>query len=122
MVTLRIKAGPVSALARLNDTATAKAVLQALPFQGKANTWGNEIYFSIPVSMGEEDPKEVVQPGDIAFWPPGKSFCIFWGPTPASRGNEIRPASPVNVIGQVLGDPTVFENVPSGALIEVDRA
>jgi uncharacterized protein len=122
MVGIRIKVGQVSAQAELNDSATAKAVAAALPLRARANTWGDEIYFSIPVSMGEENPRDVVQAGDLAYWPPGKSMCIFWGPTPASRGNEIRPASAVNVVGRIIGDPTVFGNVPSGAPVEIEKA
>lgn len=122
MRTIRITAGEISATAELNDSATATAVWNALPLHSKVNTWGDEVYFSIPVSMGDEDPKSVVDIGDIAFWPPGKAFCLFFGPTPASRGNEVRPASPVNVIGRVSGDATVFRRVPSGTSIEVDKA
>jgi uncharacterized protein len=122
MVAIRIKAGQVSAQAELNDSATAQAVAKALPIRTRMDTWGDEIYFSIPVSMGADNPREVVQAGDLAYWPPGKAFCIFWGPTPASRGDEIRPASAVNVIGRVVGDPTVFGSVPSGATVEIERA
>ena len=93
------------------ENLTAFAIWEALPFEGRANTWGDEIYFSIPVVVGSENPKEVVNMGDIAYWPPGKAFCIFFGSTPASRGGEIRPASPVNVIGRILDEPHVFRKV-----------
>jgi len=118
---IRIVAGDVEVFATLLDNRTADAVWNALPFEAAANTWGDEIYFSIPVSLGEEDGREVVDPGDLGYWPPGKAFCIFWGPTPASRGTEIRPASRVNVFGKVEGDPKVFDRVPSGARIVVER-
>ncbi|MBO2522140.1 MAG: hypothetical protein LOD85_01905 [Clostridia bacterium] len=119
---IRIVAGSVKVTATLLDNRTADAVWQALPLEASAQLWGDEIYFSIPVSLGEEESREVVEAGDLAYWPPGKAFCIFWGPTPASRGSEIRPASPVNVFGRVDGDPTVFDQVPSGARIVVERA
>ena len=77
---------------------TVEAAWKALPFETKVNIWGDEIYFSIPVSLGEENARATVDLGDIGYWPPGQGFCIFFGPTPISRGNEIRPADPVNVI------------------------
>lgn len=119
---IRVSAGPVSALADLNDSATADALWAALPIEARASTWGDEIYFGIPVHHAEESAVAVVEMGDIAYWPPGNAFCIFFGPTPASRGNEIRPASPVNVLGRVHGDAAAFKKVPSGARIVIDRA
>jgi hypothetical protein len=101
---------------------TAQAVWEALPFAAGANTWGDEIYFSIPVEVDAEEPREVVDVGDLGYWPPGKAFCIFFGPTPASRGDEIRPASPVNVFGRVTGDPGVFKKVRAGERVRVERA
>ena len=101
---------------------TARAIWDALPLEAKASTWGDEIYFSIPVDAEAEDPREVVEMGDLGYWPPGGAFCIFFGTTPASRGEEIRPASPVNVFGRVEGDPRVFTSVSSGALVRLERA
>jgi len=101
---------------------TAQAVWEALPLEAGANTWGDEIYFSIPVEVEAEDPREVVDLGDLGYWPPGNAFCIFFGPTPASRGDEIRPASPVNVFGRVTGDPKVFRKVRAGERVRVERA
>jgi len=118
---LKISAGGVTATAELNDSRTADAIWRALPIEARASTWGDEIYFSIPVSVEEDQPKSVVDLGDVAYWPPGKAFCIFFGPTPASHGDEIRPASPVNVVGKVEGDPRVFRRVSSGARIVLDR-
>ncbi len=86
-----------------------------------ANVWGDEIYFRIPVALAEENAQEVVELGDLGYWPPGNAFCIFFGPTPVSRGNEIRPASPVNVFGKVEGDPSVFKRVTGGTPVLVEQ-
>jgi len=119
---IKITAGNVTALAELNDSQTATAIWEALPIQARANTWGEEIYFSIPVHLGEEKAKAVVNLGDLGYWPPGNAFCIFFGPTPVSHGEEIRPASPVNVFGQIIGDPKVFKGVRSGERVVIERA
>ena len=107
--------------AQLNDNKTAQNIWDALPIEGSVNTWGDEIYFSIPVNIGSENAKEVVLEGDLGYWPPGSAFCIFFGPTPASEGKEIRPASPVNIFGKVIGDPKVFKKVRSGAKITIEK-
>jgi len=101
---------------------TVKAIWENLPFETRANTWGDEIYFSIPVSLKEENAQETVEIGDLGYWPPGQGFCIFFGPTPISRAGEIRPADPVNVFGKVTGDPKVFKKVRSGDKIRIERA
>jgi len=119
---IKITAGSVTATAELNDSQTAQQIWEALPIEGTANTWGDEIYFSIPVTCDYEDPQEVVELGDLGYWKPGSAFCIFFGPTPMSRGNEIRPASGVNVFGRVAGDPEVFKAVPDGADILIEAA
>jgi hypothetical protein len=119
---IRITAGRVSAEAVLNGSKTAEAIWDALPFSIPGETWGDEIYFGIPVKAKPEDARAVVNLGDLGYWPPGSAFCIFFGPTPASRGDEIRPASPVNVLGRVLGDPAVFKSVRSGTTVRVERA
>ncbi len=121
MRTIRITAGSVSATAQLNDSKTADAIWDALPIEARGNTWGDEIYFSIPVKLGSENGQEVVEVGDLGYWPPGTAFCIFFGPTPASRGNEVRPASPVNVFGHVDGDATVFRRAGSSKVV-IERA
>jgi len=118
---IRITAGQVAATAVLNETQTAEAIWDALPIQARANTWGDEIYFSIPVQLDEEDAQGVVNLGDVAYWPPGHAFCIFFGRTPVSRGNEIRPASPVNVFDRIEGDARVFAKAPDGAKIVIER-
>jgi uncharacterized protein len=119
---IRITAGGVSVAATLNESRTAEAIWQALPLEARANRWGEEIYFSLPLVCEPESPRAVVEMGDLGYWPPGKAFCIFFGPTPASRGSEIRPASPVNVFGRVDGDPTVLRKVSSSATVRVERA
>lgn len=101
---------------------TAEMILDALPIESRGSRWGEEIYFSIPVEQGEENPQEAVDRGDLAYWPPGNAFCIFFGRTPASRGDEIRPASPVNVFGQVEGDISKLGDFSSGSQIKVERA
>lgn len=101
---------------------TVDAILSKLPIEGKANIWGDEIYFSIPVEVGAENQSDVVQLGDIAYWPPGNALCIFFGPTPASWDEEIRPASPVNVIGRIVDDLRIFKLVSRGDRIRLERA
>jgi hypothetical protein len=118
---IRITAGGVSAVATLDGSPTARAIADALPLEAKVETWGDEIYFSIPVGLEEDGARPVVELGDLGYWPPGRAFCIFYGPTPASRGSEIRPASPVNVFGRVDGDPTVFRTVRAGATVRLTR-
>ncbi len=118
-----ITAGDIMADGVLNDTRTAIAIWNALPLTGKANTWGDEIYFAIPVKEElEPTAQEIVDIGDLGYWPSGRAFCIFFGPTPASTGNEIRPASAVNIIGRVEGDPTVFKKVKDGARVLINPA
>lgn len=114
-------AGEVYAELSEENPRTARAVWDALPIEARASTWGDEIYFSIPVDAEAENPKEVVEMGDLGYWPPGSAFCVFFGPTPASRGDEIRPASPVNVLGRVEGDPRVFKKVRSGERVVLER-
>jgi hypothetical protein len=100
---------------------TVDAIWSKLPIEGKANTWGDEIYFPIPVQVGAENQSEVVQMGDLAYWPPGNALCIFFGPTPASWDKEIRPASPVNVIGRIVDNPRLFKLVSPGDKIRLER-
>jgi len=116
-----IKARPIEAAAELNDTRTAQAIWDALPIKGHANLWGEEIYFPIPLDLELEAGQELVNVGDLGYWPQGNAFCIFFGPTPVSRGDEIRPASPVTVFGKVIGDATVFRQVASKIEITIER-
>ena len=105
--------------ASLNDSKTAQNIWDTLPIEGIVNTWGDEIYFSIPVNVGSENAKAVVSEGDLGYWPPGNAFCIFFGLTPASQGNEIRPASPVTVIGRVVGNPKSLSRTSDGAGVKL---
>lgn len=116
---ISITAGDVKVEAVLNDTPTADAIWAALLITGRANRWGDEIYFEIPVRLASENGKDVVEDGDLGYWPPGQAFCIFFGPTPVSRGNEIRPASPVNVFGKVEGDARALRSVRNGAEVVI---
>jgi uncharacterized protein len=119
--TLRITAGSVSMQAALDGSRTARAIWDALPIEAGAQTWGDEIYFKIPVALPEDDAQAVVERGDLGYWPPGQAFCIFFGPTPASQGDECRPASPVNVFGHVDGDPTAFKAIRAGTRVRLER-
>lgn len=116
-----IRAGQVQVSAELNNGRTAEAIWQSLPLSAAGNTWGDEIYFAIPVRLDEEDARAVVALGDLGYWPPGHAFCMFFGPTPVSRGKEIRPASPVNVFGHIVGDPTVLKQVQDGEKVTLER-
>lgn len=118
---IKIKVSEMELTARLNDSDTAKHIWDILPFGGHANVWGEEIYFVIPLELGPENPREVVAKGDVAYWPPGKALCLFFGKTPASRGDEIRPYSPVNVVGRIEGDPTILNRVALEDIVEVTR-
>ncbi len=120
---IKIKAGNVEAEGVLNDSPTARKIWEALPIEARGNTWGEEIYFAIPVKSSlEKDARELVDVGDLAYWPSGSAFCIFFGPTPVSRGNEVRPASAVNVIGRVTGDAKAFKKVSDGAKVRIEKA
>jgi len=119
---IKITIGDVAATAILNDTKTADAIWKSLPLSFAVDTWGEELYGAIPLKMNPEAAREVVERGDLGYWPPGQAFCIFFGPTPASRGDEVRAASPVNVFGRVEGDTTVFRKVTDGATVVVERA
>jgi hypothetical protein len=120
---IRILIGDLRVEAELNESKTAQLIWEALPMEAKANLWGEEIYFAIPVNTGlEQEAREVVLAGELGYWPTGHAFCIFFGPTPASRGDEIRAASAVNVIGKVLSDPKVFRKGKDGAKIILEKA
>jgi len=117
-----IIAGSVRAEAMLNDSPTAQEVWEALPIEGKANVWGDEIYFGIPVEAEQApDARAEVELGELGYWPVGKAFCVFFGPTPVSRGDKPRAYSPVNVLGQITGDATVFRAVRGGTTVRIER-
>ena len=117
-----IAAGNVAVEAQLNESKTATAIWDVLPIDATGETWGDEIYFDIGLTVGLESPRDVVAVGDLGYWPPGHAFCVFCGPTPLSRGAEIRPASPVNLVGRVVGDAKVFKRVSAGTRVTLRRA
>ena len=109
--------------ARLDDTPTARQVWAALPFSGRANTWGEEVYFSVPVQAQlEPDARQVVDPGAVCFWVGGSALALPFGPTPASVGDECRLVSEVNVLGMIEGDPRLLASVGDGDQVRVERA
>ncbi|MEZ4673322.1 MAG: cyclophilin-like fold protein [Caldilineaceae bacterium] len=106
--------------AELNDSETAQEILAALPLEANATKWGDEFYFDIPVQLAEAaDARAEVEVGALAYWPPGNAFCIFFGPTPVSRGNEPRAYSPINVFGRLLDDVAPLRSIRSGAAVKV---
>ena len=117
-----IRAGGVEQEAILNDSPTAAKIREALPIEASANTWGDEIYFAIPVHAELSGPKELVEKGDLGYWDSGHAFCIFFGPTPVSNAGEIRPASAVDVVGKLLGEPEDFKAVNDGEKITIEKA
>lgn len=120
---IRITVGDVSLAAELNDSPTANAILQSLPLLASGNRWGEEIYFSIPVSQEiAPDARAEMKVGELAYWPPGKAFCIFFGPTPASEDQQPRAASPVNPIGRILDETHPLTETPDGAEVLVEKA
>ena len=122
MPSLKLTIGGVVISAELFDTATAEALLAAAPFSGKAMTWGHEVYFGTPVRVPRQPgARSVVQPGELTFWPDGNTIEIGFGPTPISRDQEIRLASPSNVWGRALGDVRQLRSVHAGAPITVER-
>jgi len=122
MKTIVIRAGEVEMRAELEEGPTAKLIWDALPIQGRVNRWGDEIYFSIPVRTGSEPgAREDVDVGELGYWPPGSAFCIFFGPTPASTGSKPRAASPVNILGRVVGNAAEFRKVRDGEKIFLER-
>jgi hypothetical protein len=120
---IRILISDLRVEAELNESRTSQMIWEALPLEAKINLWGEEIYFSIPVETGlEGGSRKVVSAGELGYWPTGHALCIFFGPTPASRGDEIRAASAVNVIGKVLSDPKAFLKVKDGVKIRLEEA
>ena len=122
MAKINISVGNVSLEAEMLDTPTAKNILEALPFESSANVWGDEIYFDIPLSLKQEPSARAdVEVGDLAYWPAGPAFCIFFGPTPVSTGTQPRAYSPVNVFGRILGNAKQLKAVSSGAAVMVTK-
>ncbi len=120
---IRISSGDVSVEAELNDKPTTQKVWEALPIEAHANTWGDEVYFGIPVQAeSEPDARTEMEVGELAYWPTGRAFCIFFGRTPASTGDAPVAASPVNILGRVLGDATAFKAVMDGDKVVIEAA
>jgi len=121
MKKVMISCGRLSYEAELFDTATGKMMVKEIPLEGNANIWGEEIYFPLSFTAElEENAKEEVDIGTIAYWPPGKAFCIFFGPTPVSTSLKPRAYSPVNVIGKINGDLAELQNISPGEKIKVN--
>jgi hypothetical protein len=122
MGTILITAGAVEMQAELNDGPTGQQIWEALPIEGRANTWGDEIYFEIPVVAAQEaNARAQMEVGELGYWPVGHAFCIFFGPTPVSTDDRPRAYSPVNVLGTVSGDATAFRSVRNGATVRLSR-
>lgn len=120
---IRITTGRLLVNAELNDSETSQKIIEALPIHGEAQVWGGEIYFPINVSAElESDATEVLEEGQLAYWPPGKAFCIFFGPTPASQGDEIKAASAVNVVGKIQGDLSDLWTIEAGTDVLIELA
>jgi hypothetical protein len=118
-----ISAGSVRVEAELNESPTAQKIWEALPIAGRANVWGDEVYFEIPVRARQEpDARAEVEIGELGYWPVGHAFCVFFGPTPVSVDERPRAYSPVNVLGRVIGDATQFRAVRDGEQVRLSRA
>ena len=119
---IQITAGTTQIRAEIYNTPTAQEIIKSLPIKSQVNRWGGEIYFTIPVSVPlENDSRDILEPGELGYWPTGNAFCIFFGSTPASQEKECRAASNVNVFGKVIGDSTVFKQVASGTPVKVEK-
>lgn len=120
---IRITVQDTTAFARLNDSETANAIWETLPLEGKANRWGEEIYFSIPIDIPEaHDARQEMDVGELGYWPTGNAFCVFFGPTPVSDSEKPRAYSNVNPFGRVQGDAKVFLKVKDGDAVRVEKA
>jgi uncharacterized protein len=120
---ITITSGSLTVGGVLSASPTADAVWNCLPLHASVSTWGDEIYFSIPVKVDlEKDAKDIVEVGDMGYWPSGAALCIFFGPTPVSRPGEIRPASAVNVFGTVMGDTEALKHITDGSAITIAKA
>lgn len=120
-IVIRVGGGEYSG--ELNESAAAGAIFEALPITASGQRWGGEIYFSIPVGCElEAGSRDVLAAGELGYWPPGRAFCIFFGPTPASEGDEIRAASAVNIVGKLTGDFSPLRDAPDGAEVTIEKA
>ncbi len=120
MTKLILKIGPISLVAELLDTPTAKEILKHVPFTSSANTWGDEVYFDTPVTTSKEaNAKDIVDAGELAFWVEGSCIAIGFGPTPISQGDEIRLAAKTNIWGKALTDVKLLSKVKDGDPVSV---
>jgi hypothetical protein len=120
MIKIIIEIEDIVMEAELSDTLTAQKITEALPFEGSVNVWGDEIYFDIALTIElEPDARQDVEVGDLGYWPAGPAFCIFFGPTPVSTGNQPRAYSPVNIFGRVLDNLQPLKSVSNGATIKI---
>ena len=123
MTRIRFDFGKLTIEADLLQTPTARAIAAALPAEARVKTWGEEVYFDVPVRIaGEPNARDVVSLGDIAYWPDGPAIAIGFGRTPVSRGEEIRLASPVNVFARALSDVRVLKRIKAGERVTVTKA
>jgi hypothetical protein len=113
--------GEILAVLTDENPKTAKAFYSSLPTEGRASLWGEEIYFRMPIGVNKENPRVVVQAGEIAIWIESPSFCIFFGKTPASKEKGMRAFSEVNVIGKIEGDSGIFKKVKQGEVIRLKK-
>ena len=116
-----IRIGEIALEAELNDSGTAGLIWDALPIEANGQTWGDEIYFRVPVDASLENPRAVVEAGDLGYWPTGHAFCIFYGRTPASGDDNIVPASPVDIVGRVISDVAVLEGTTSPGVVTIEK-
>jgi hypothetical protein len=109
--------------AELNDSPTSKAIWEQLPIESQVSTWGEEIYFEIPVNMPQEpDAQQIVSVGDLGYWPVGQAFCIFFGPTPVSTDERPRAYSPVNLVGIILDDHELLKSIQNQESVRIEQA
>ena len=119
MSQIKIEFENITIKADLNNSETANNIKKILPISNSVNIWGDEIYFPVDINDEEISAKETVELGDIGYWPPGNAFCLFFGLTPLSQGEEIRPASPINIIGKIRGEINILKKVKSGEKVIV---
>ena len=119
MSQIKIEFENITIEADLNNSETANNIKKLLPISNTVNIWGDEIYFPVDINDEEISAKETVELGDIGYWPPGNAFCLFFGLTPLSQGEEIRPASPINIIGKIRGEINILKKVKSGEKVRV---
>ena len=122
MTLIKIEFNEISIEAELNDSKTANNIKKILPISNTVNLWGDEIYFQIDVNDDENNAKEIVELGDVGFWPPGNAFCLFFGLTPLSQKDEIKPASPINVVGKLKGNLESLKSIKIGEKVKVSLA